>query len=158
MVVPPGVMGRAGSRGSAGALAALLLTAGTTHLLRPRPYERLIPRSLGRPRAWVLGSGVAEIACGVAVAAPRTRRHGALATAALFVLVLPGNVVMALDSLRGSHGTAYRAAVWGRLPLQVPLVLWALAVAQRPQRVGRSGTGSSRLVRTASRATSSSCP
>lgn len=116
-------------------LAALLLAAGTTHLVAPRIYEGLIPRRLGNRRAWVLGSGVAELACGVAVAVPATRRLGALASAALFVAVFPGNVEMARKTRPGRGHSALRTAVvWARLPLQVPLVGWALRVAASTQR------------------------
>ncbi|WNB85369.1 MauE/DoxX family redox-associated membrane protein [Cellulomonas sp. ATA003] len=112
-------------------LAALLTAAGVTHLTHPRLYDRLVPRWLGRPRAWVLGSGVVELACAAAVAVPRTRHAGALATAGLFVAVFPGNVQMALDSRPGARSWARRPVVaWGRLPLQVPLVLWAWRVAR----------------------------
>lgn len=115
------------------ALAVTLGVAGVLHLVVPRVYEPLIPRRLGNPRAWVLGSGVAELACAAAVAVPRTRRTGALATAALFVGVFPGNVEMAVHSMRGRHGvTARRVVAWARLPLQVPLVCWALRVAGGP--------------------------
>lgn len=115
---------------SALALAATLLSAGVLHLVAPRPFEDLVPERLGSARAWVLGSGVAELACGAAVAVPATRRVGGLAAAALFVAVFPGNVTMALKSRRGSRRLARNPAVaWGRLPLQVPLVLWARAVS-----------------------------
>lgn len=114
----------------AAGLAGLLLVAGGTHLVVPRIYEGLIPRRLGNRRAWVLGSGVVELACGLAVAVPATRRRGALATAALFVAVFPGNVEMARrTSPRRGHSTLRTALVWGRLPLQAPLVAWALRVA-----------------------------
>ena len=123
----------AGGARSAAALAALLVAAGATHLLAPRVYDGLIPSLLGRPRPWVIGSGLAELACGVAVAVPGTRRRGALAAAALLVAVFPGNVVMALRSMPGDPAAAHRPALaWGRLPLQVPLVLWALGVAGCP--------------------------
>ena len=116
---------------SAPALAALLGTAGVTHLVRPRLYEPLIPPRLGPARPWVIGSGLTELACAVAVAVPATRRVGALASAALFVAVFPGNVQMALDSRAGSRSWARRPVVaWGRLPLQVPLVAWAWRVAR----------------------------
>ena len=122
---------------SALALAALLAGAGVTHLAVPRLYEPLIPARLGPPRPWVVGSGLAELACAAAVAAPRTRRAGALATAVLFVAVFPGNIQMALDSHRGARSWARRPAVaWGRLPLQVPLVLWARRVAASAPRAG----------------------
>lgn len=114
--------------GRAAGLAALLAVAGTFHLVTPRPFEHLIPRRLRPPRPWVLGSGVAELACAAALAHPTSRRAGAWATAALFVAVLPGNVTMAVRSRRGRP--AYRAVAWGRLPLQVPLVLWAVRVAR----------------------------
>jgi uncharacterized membrane protein len=114
------------------ALAGLLGAAGLTHLVRPGVYDRLIPRRLGPPRPWVVGSGLVELACAVAVSVPRTRRLGALATAALFVAVFPGNVQMALGSRAGARSWARRPVVaWGRLPLQVPLVLWAWRVADR---------------------------
>ena len=116
---------------SAAGLAALLGTAGALHLVRPRVFEPLIPPALGSPRAWVVGSGVAELACAAALAVPATRRTGALASAGLLVAVFPGNVRMALGSRPGARSWARRPAVaWGRLPLQVPLVAWALSVAR----------------------------
>ncbi|MFC4910335.1 MauE/DoxX family redox-associated membrane protein [Actinomadura gamaensis] len=111
-------------------LAGLLVSAGTMHLLAPRPFDAIVPRSLPGPaRAWTYASGVAEIACGVAVAVPRTRRAGALATAALFAGVFPANVKMARDWR--DKPLPLRAAAYGRLPLQAPLVAWALRVARR---------------------------
>jgi uncharacterized membrane protein len=112
-------------------LAVLLAAAGVTHALAPRIYDPLVPRWLGDPRPWVLGSGAAEVACAVGLAVPRTRRAAALATAALFVGVFPGNVQMALTALRSPKASpAYRAVAVARLPLQVPLVRWALRVAR----------------------------
>ena len=110
-------------RASPWLLAAFLGGAGVMHFVAPEPYERLIPPFLGDPRAWVYASGVAEIAVGAAVAAPRTRRAGATAAAALLVAVFPGNVYMAVEP-----GDVPRWLALARLPLQVPLVLWALQV------------------------------
>jgi uncharacterized membrane protein len=47
----------------------------------------------------------------------------------LFVVVFPANVKMALDSGR-NPSAAYRAGTWLRLPVQLPLVLWARRVAR----------------------------
>jgi uncharacterized membrane protein len=82
-------------------------------------------------------SGVAEIACALLLLHPRTRRAAALATAVLLVAVFPANVQMALD---GGYPDApfpanSRLGAWLRLPLQVPLVLWALRF--REDRAGR---------------------
>lgn len=114
------------------ALAALLAAAGTTHLLLPGPYDRIVPRALpGRPRHWTYASGVAELAVAAAVAHPRTRALGGYGAAALFVAVFPANVRMAVDWRRASP--ARRAMAYARLPLQAPLVLWGLRVARRAQ-------------------------
>lgn len=116
-------------------LAALLGVAGVLHLVRPEPFASIVPRRLGDATPWVYGSGAAELACAAALAAPATRRTGALATAALFVAVYPANVQMAVSALRSSRATtAYRAVALARLPLQVPLVLWALRVARAGER------------------------
>jgi uncharacterized membrane protein len=108
-------------------LAVLLAGAGVTHFARPRPYDSIVPRWLPGPaRAWTYASGAAELAAGAAIACPRTRRAGGLAAAALFAAVFPANVQMAID---WRHRPApQRAAAIGRLPLQAPLIWWALRV------------------------------
>jgi len=105
--------------------------SGVLHLVAPAPYRRIVPAPLrDYDAAVVLLSGVCELACAALLAAPRTRRLGAWVTAALLVAVFPANVQMALD---GGHPDALfplnsRAAAWLRLPLQAPLILWALSV------------------------------
>ena len=108
-------------------LSALLAVAGVSHFVIPGFYDRIVPRVLpGKARTWTKVSGIAEMGCAAAVAVPRTRRFGALASAALFVAVLPANCQMAWDYRRRSP--AIRAAAVARLPLQIPLVVWALRV------------------------------
>lgn len=123
-------------------LAALLAVAGATHLARPRVYEPLIPSRLGDPRPWVLWSGVAELGCAAGLVPRSTRRAAALASAGLFVAVLPGNVTMAVDAHRRKAPPALRAGTLARLPAQAPLVWWALRVAtQERTRPGRPRSG-----------------
>ncbi|WP_329570994.1 DoxX family protein [Kitasatospora sp. NBC_01266] len=112
---------------SARLLGGLLIGAGVTHFAAPRQFDATVPRALpGSPRTWTYASGVAELAVGAAVLAPRTRRLGALAAAGFFVAVFPANLKMAYDA---RHRPApLRAATLARLPLQVPLVRWALRV------------------------------
>jgi uncharacterized membrane protein len=110
-------------------LAGLLATAGVAHFAAPRQFDAIIPRGLpGTPRTWTRASGAAELALAAGVALPRTRRAAALATAAFFVGVFPANVKMAVDWRH--RPTPLKAAAFGRLPLQVPLVLWARSVAR----------------------------
>src|SRR5688572_8732634 len=117
------------SRRSPLILAGLLATAGVTHFVAPKPYDATIPRMLpGSPRTWTYASGAAELALAAGLAHPRTRQAAARATAAFFVGVFPANVQMALDWR--DRPTALRNAAFGRLPLQIPLVLWARGVAR----------------------------
>ena len=115
----------ASARRPALALAALLTASGTAHLVAPGPFDRIVPRSLpGRPRAWTYVSGVAELAVAATLAAPRTRRVGGALAAGLFVAVLPANIQMAVDW--NERPAPLRALAYGRLPLQIPLITWAL--------------------------------
>jgi uncharacterized membrane protein len=110
------------------ALAALLAGAGATHFAVPKFYDAMIPEPLpGSPRAWTYGAALAEFATAAALTLPRTRRTGGLAAAALFAAVLPANVEMAIDA-RKSDSVAYRTGTVLRLPMQLPLILWALKV------------------------------
>jgi uncharacterized membrane protein len=109
-------------------LTGLLGTVGVLHFVAPEPFIRIVPKALPAPAALVAVSGVAELACAALIAVPKTRRVGALAAAGLFVAVFPANVQMALAANRAPAW--YRAAAYGRLPLQAPLVAWALSVAR----------------------------
>jgi uncharacterized membrane protein len=112
------------------ALAIFLASAGVTHFLAPQQYDAIVPRALpGSPRAYTYVSGVAELAVAAAVAHPKTRRLGGLAAAALFVAVFPANVKMAHDWRR--RPLRYRLVAYLRLPLQLPLVVWAVRASRR---------------------------
>lgn len=112
------------------ALAGLLAAAGVTHFAVPTAYDRIVPRTLpGRARWWTYGSGFAELALAAAIAHPRTRSTAAASAAGLFVAVFPANVQMAVDWR--DRSTLKRAAGYARLPLQAPLVAWALDVRRR---------------------------
>ncbi len=111
-------------------LAALLVTTGTWHFASPSGFESIVPGFLGSPAFWVGVSGVAELSGAVLLVVPRTRRWAGWACVVLFVVVYPANIKMAVDSVHG-HGSALIA--WARLPLQIPLVLWALYIARHAE-------------------------
>ena len=111
------------------ALALLLGNSGTLHFLLPKPFDRLIPHQLpGTRRTWTYLSGAAELGTALLIVVPRTRRLGGLLAALLFVAVFPGNVKMALDYQRKRKPLPHRVIAFARLPLQWPLVAWALRV------------------------------
>jgi uncharacterized membrane protein len=118
-------------------LAGLLAGAGTTHFLSPGFYDRIVPHALpGSPRSWTYASGVVELGVAAAVAVPRTRSRGAVLAALLFIAVFPANIQMAVDA----ETVKEKAISYGRLPLQLPLVIWAWRVARQDRRM-RSSSG-----------------
>lgn len=112
-------------------LSRLLVGAGVTHILAPQVYDTVVPRWMPGPaRFWTLSSGVAELVAAALLALPSTRRAGGLVAAAIFVAVYPANVDMAWQRRR--QLVPFLACL-ARLPLQVPLVGWALGVARSPR-------------------------
>jgi uncharacterized membrane protein len=112
---------------SARGLALFLATAGLSHFAVPKLYDDIVPRALpGPPRFWTQLSGAAELAVAATVAYGPTRRAGSALAAGLFVAVFSGNIQMALDWR--DREPRERAMAYGRLPLQAPMVWWALHV------------------------------
>ena len=108
-------------------MAALLLGMGTLHFVAPKPFDSIIPAELpGSARFYTYASGVGELATGALLAVPRTRRLGALAAVALFIAVFPGNVNMV--RLWWDKPWPMRIVAIARLPLQIPMITWALRV------------------------------
>ncbi len=110
------------------ALAAFFSFTGTMHFVIPRSYEATVPPAIAdRRREIVAISGVAEIAGGLAVAHPATRRLGGWWLLALLVAVFPANVHMAVnpEQIKGLDlNRVPRWALWARLPLQPLCMLW----------------------------------
>lgn len=124
-------------------LAALLAAAGSTHFAAPSFYDDIVPHVLpGSPRTWTYASGVVELGVAAAVAAPQTRSRGALVAALLFVAVFPANIQMALDA----DSVRERVISYGRLPLQVPLVIWAWRISRLTVTGARPGGSAARPV------------
>lgn len=109
---------RPGARGVSVAFAV----SGLTHLVRPGLFQPLIPPVLPLPRAWVVGTGIAEL---VSAAGMLTRARWAPAAAVVTLLVVwPGNLWHAVATQRDpSAPAALKAGVWLRLPLQVPMIV-----------------------------------
>lgn len=114
-------------------LAVLFLTSGVGHLVRPEPFEAMVPRTLPARRTLVYVSGVAEILCATGLLVPQTRRLAGFASAALLVGVFPANVSMTAQARRGlarepgdRKRQGYLAATVVRLPMQWPMIRTAL--------------------------------
>jgi uncharacterized membrane protein len=111
-------------------LANLFIAAGVNHFVMPRVYERIVPPLLrGHSKRIVQISGVAEIAGGVGVLVPATRRVSGLGLIALLAAVFPANLHMARAS--EDFRRIPRWALYGRLPLQPLMMLWAWRATRR---------------------------
>jgi uncharacterized membrane protein len=111
------------------AVVGAFVISGTVHIVRPKTFDPLMPAWLPARRQIVVGSGVAELACAAAVVCPKTRRAGALASAALLIGVFPGNVEMALGAQK-TRNLPYKIGTLARLPLQWPMITAMLKTAR----------------------------
>ena len=102
-------------------IGLIFIGAGVTHFVLPRPYRQIVPPSFGDPARLVAISGVAEVAGGVGVLLPSTRRPAGLGLLALLVAVFPANVYMARNPEHFARIPGW--ALYARLPLQ-PLMMW----------------------------------
>jgi uncharacterized membrane protein len=102
-------------------VAAAFAVSGTVHLVRPDIWEPLMPSWVPSHEEVVLGSGVAELVCAAGLLFPPTRKVAGYASAALLSIVYVGNVKMAVDASK-TNKPAFKAAAYGRLPLQFPLI------------------------------------
>ncbi len=109
-------------------LGPTYVLAGTLHFLRPKMYEAIMPPELPAHRELVYASGVAEIAGGLAVMHPRTRRLGGLWLVLVLLGVFPANVHMALRA--DQYPNINEVALWARLPIQGLLIWWAWAATR----------------------------
>ena len=103
---------------------------GVLHFAAPKPFDDIVPAELpGSQRFYTYASGVAELATGALLLAPRTRRIGALAAVALFVAVFPANVNMVrLWFKEPAKPLFMRIGAIARLPLQIPMITIALKI------------------------------
>ena len=104
-------------------VAALFTVSGFIHLARPAIFTPLVPRVLPWPTELVYASGVVELLC--AVGLWRRDRWAGIATAVLLVIIWPANLQAAITA-QHSDDQATKVLTWIRLPLQIPLVWFAL--------------------------------
>lgn len=121
------------SRRSPYVAAAFFTTAGVMHFVKPDFFESIVPDWFPDARLANRVSGAAELAFGLGMLHPATRKMSALGLAALTVGVFPANIDMAVNAVEPkpvdgrftrSVGTASGPLNWIRLPLQLPLLWW----------------------------------
>jgi len=106
-------------------LTVAMVGAGANHFIAPQTYVAMMPEALPAHLALVYISGIAEIAGGLGLILPATRRLAAWGLVALLVAVFPANLNMAINDLPLGGEPVPAWALWGRLPLQLVLIAWA---------------------------------
>lgn len=105
------------------ALALLFFVAGVLHFVIPDVYARTVPTWVPDAYAAVFWSGVAEIAGGLGMLFPATRRFAGWGLIALLAAVFPANVQMLVAAKQHEAGMLALVLLTLRLPLQ-PLLMW----------------------------------
>ena len=99
------------------------LVSGTFHLIAPAQLMPLLPDWTPYPLALVYLSGIAELLAAIGLIAKL--RWAPIFTALVLLAVWPANWWVAIEATNNAEiGTAVIA--WLRLPLQLPLIYWAL--------------------------------
>ncbi|MDJ0354941.1 hypothetical protein [Paenarthrobacter sp. PH39-S1] len=116
-------------------LAAVLGASTVAHLRNPGFFYAVVPPALCTDAGsrcgvmsrdeWVALSAIPEAAAAVGLLIPATRKVAATATAVMFGAFTAGHIT-ALQRAFGLGGTPRGRLIHAvRLPLQVPLILWA---------------------------------
>lgn len=112
-------------------LAALFAFAGTMHFVIPGQYVGIMPPALPWHRELVYLSGALEIAGGIGLLVPRTRRAAGLGLVLLLIAVWPANLQMLLNARAAGASAWSQAALLLRLPLQILLMAWVWRASRR---------------------------
>lgn len=120
------------------ALATLLGASAVNHLRNPKFYYPVVPPSLCSDKGgtsglltrhqWVIASAAPEALAALGLLVPSTRKAAATGTSLMFAGFTAGHI-SALKRAWGPEGTPQARRIHAfRLPLQVPLIVWAWSV------------------------------
>jgi len=122
-----------------GLFALLMLAGGVNHAVNPEFYEPLIPAPIPSPLANA-AAFFGEVATGVLLLIPKTRRWGALLFVALMVAFFPLHL---WDALKETPFVGSKAAAVLRLLVQGALLAGGLWLYRSdPRRIAEAGAES----------------
>jgi uncharacterized membrane protein len=103
----------------------IFLLSGSFHLINPGVFQALVPPILGMQNFWIILSGIFEIVCAIGLL---TRQKWAPKfTAFILMAIWVGNWWYAIDVTFNLESSWFLIiGAWLRLPLQIPLIQWAL--------------------------------
>lgn len=122
------------SRKSVVAQSLLYLAAGANHFWHKPFYVHIMPDHYAHPGLLVEVSGLAEIAGGLGLLVPATRRMSAIGIVTMLAVYMDVHQYMLRHAERFPEAPKW--ALWARIPLQFALAAWALQLALKPDGAG----------------------
>jgi uncharacterized membrane protein len=104
-------------------LTAVFILSGVLHLANPQGFMWLMPPWMPEPIALIYVSGVVELVC--AAGFLFKQRWAGWLSALVLLAIWPANIWFAFSVL-GSPDVWLIVAAWARLPLQLPLIYFAV--------------------------------
>jgi uncharacterized membrane protein len=103
----------------------IFLLSGSFHLIDPGVFYALIPPMLGMQNLWIVLSGILEIVCAIGLVTKQ--KWAPKLTAGVLLVIWVGNWWYAIDVTWNLESSwLLILGSWLRLPLQIPLIQWAL--------------------------------
>ena len=102
-----------------------MVFVGVMHFVNPADFVAIVPAVLPAKLALVYISGIAEIAGGLGLILPQTRRLAGWGLVALYIAVFPANINMLVNHLPLGDKPVETWQLWARLPIQLVLIAWA---------------------------------
>ena len=103
----------------------IFLLSGSFHLISPGVFQILVPPILGMQNFWIISSGILEIVCAIGLLTKQ--KWAPKLTAAVLLIIWVGNWWYAIDVTWNQESSwILIIGSWLRLPLQIPLIQWAL--------------------------------
>jgi uncharacterized membrane protein len=112
-------------------LTVIMVAQGINHFVSADAHVAMMPAELPWPLALVYISGVAEIAGGLGLILPQTRRAAAWGLVLLLLAVFPANINMAVNDIPLAGRDLPAWALWARLPFQLVFLAWAYWYTRR---------------------------
>tara|TARA_B100000965_G_scaffold82278_1_gene65878 strand:- start:5634 stop:6041 length:408 start_codon:yes stop_codon:yes gene_type:complete len=107
-------------------LGIFFINVGIAHFTDTEWFEPIVPELLGDPTFWVLITGVFEIALGIGIIVPQTRRYSSLVMVFFLVAVYVGNLNMWINDI--PLGNTTFATIWHVMRLIGQLVMIVVAL------------------------------
>jgi uncharacterized membrane protein len=115
-------------------MGAGYIVAGLIHFLKPGGYVKMVEDYLPYPLAMIYISGIAEMAGGLGLMIPFTRRAAAIGIILLLLAIFPANIYMALYHAKWPDTPVW--LLWARLPIQFVLLYLAYIYVRKDPKLG----------------------